>query len=217
MQETMAATTEKTATSLGSWLGDRLGLESIREFIAHKSVPKHSATMWYYFGGITLFLFVIQVLTGILLLLYYRPTTAEAYESVQFIVTRVKFGWLVRSVHSWSANLMILTAFIHMFSVVFLHAYRKPRELTWLSGICCWDWLWVSGSAATSCLGIPFPTSLRRSAPTWPGSLPVIGPPMARFLRGGEEVAGRRSLASSASMWRFYRDSQRLSCCSIWR
>ena len=74
-------------------------------------------------------------MTGILLLFYYRPTTAEAYESVQFIMTKVEFGWLIRSVHSWSANLMILAAFIHMFSVVFLHAYRKPRELTWLSGI----------------------------------------------------------------------------------
>ncbi len=74
----------------------------------------HSATIWYYFGGITLFLFVIQVLTGILLLLYYRPTPAEAFESVQFIMTRVEFGWLVRSIHSWAANLMILTAFIHM-------------------------------------------------------------------------------------------------------
>jgi cytochrome b6 len=67
--------------------------------------------------------------------LYYRPTAAEAYESVQFIVTRVVFGWLIRSIHSWSANLMILAAFVHMFSVVFLRAYRKPREMTWLSGI----------------------------------------------------------------------------------
>ena len=75
------------------------------------------------------------MVTGILLLFYYRPTTTEAYESVQFIMTKVEFGWLIRSVHSWSANLMILAAFIHMFSVVFLHAYRKPRELTWLSGI----------------------------------------------------------------------------------
>ncbi len=118
-----------------AWLEERLALAGVREFVAHKTVPVHSATAWYYFGGITLFLFVIQVLTGILLLLYYQPTATEAYESVQFIVTRVQFGWLIRSIHSWSANLMILTAFIHMFSVVFLHAYRRPREVTWLSGI----------------------------------------------------------------------------------
>src|SRR5437762_12543111 len=91
--------------------------------------------MWYYFGGITLFFFTIQVMTGILLLPYYRPMVTEAYESVQFIVTRVQFGWLIRSIHSWSANLMIFSAFVHMFSVAFLHAYRRPREVTWLSGL----------------------------------------------------------------------------------
>ena len=112
------------------WLEERLGLASIREFIAHKTVPQHSHTMWYYFGGITLFLFVIQVLTGTLLLLYYRPSPAEAYESVQFIMTRVSFGWLIRSIHSWSANLMILSAMIHMFSVVFLRAYRRPHPVS---------------------------------------------------------------------------------------
>src|SRR5690349_11978794 len=93
------------------WFDERLGLSSIREFMAHKMVPVHSATMWYYFGGVTLFLFTIQVMTGVLLLLYYRPSPTEAYESVQFIVTKVQFGWLVRSIHSWSANLMILAAF----------------------------------------------------------------------------------------------------------
>ncbi len=77
-----------------AWLDERLGLASIREFIAHKTVPVHSGTIWYYFGGVTLFLFVVQVMTGILLLLYYRPTAGEAYESVQFIMTRVQFGWL---------------------------------------------------------------------------------------------------------------------------
>src|SRR5215469_2979560 len=117
------------------WLDERLGLSSIRKLIEHKAVPLHSATMWYYFGGITLFLFGIQVCTGILLLLYYRPTASEAFESVQYITTKVQFGWLIRSIHSWSANLMVFTAFAHMFSVFFMRAYRKPRELTWISGV----------------------------------------------------------------------------------
>src|SRR5947208_9056646 len=86
------------------WFEERLGLSSVREFLSHKTVPVHSATMWYYFGGITLFLFTIQVMTGVLLLLYYRPSPTEAYESVQFIVTKVQFGWLVRSIPSWSAT-----------------------------------------------------------------------------------------------------------------
>jgi quinol-cytochrome oxidoreductase complex cytochrome b subunit len=173
-----------------SWLEERLALGGIREFIAHKTVPVHSATVWYYFGGITLFLFVIQVLTGILLLLYYRPTTTEAYESVQFIMTRVQFGWLIRSVHSWSANLMILTAFIHMFSVVFLHAYRKPREVTWLSGIVL---LGLALGFGFSGYLLPWNTIsyfATKVGTDMAASLPGIGPPLARFLRGGEDVGG---------------------------
>jgi cytochrome b6 len=172
------------------WLEERLGLAGVREFIRHKSVPVHSATMWYYFGGITLFLFVIQVLTGILLLLYYRPTIGEAFESVQFITSRVEFGWLVRSIHSWSANLMILGAFIHMFSVVFLRAYRRPREVTWLSGVV------LLGLA----LGFGFSGYLlpwnevsyfaTKVGTDMAASLPGIGPPLARYLRGGDDVGG---------------------------
>src|SRR5207249_1684408 len=77
----------------------------------------------------------IQVATGILLLLYYRPSAEEAYESVQFLMAEVQFGWLIRSIHAWSANLMILALFIHLFSVLLLKAYRRPREITWMSGV----------------------------------------------------------------------------------
>src|SRR6266496_1023478 len=103
--------------------------------VQKKEVPLHRHSIWYYFGGMTLFLFVVQVVTGILLLLYYRPSSENAFESVQFIITEVKFGWLIRSIHSWSANLMIATLFIHMFSVFFLRAYYPPREITWISGV----------------------------------------------------------------------------------
>ncbi len=173
-----------------AWLEERLGLASLREFIAHKTVPVHSGTIWYYFGGITLFLFVIQVLTGILLLLYYRPTPTEAYESVQFIVTRVEFGWLIRSIHSWSANLMILTAFIHMFSVVFLRGYRRPRELTWLSGIVL---LGLALAFGFSGYLLPWNTVsffATKVGTDMAASIPWAGPALARFLRGGEDVSG---------------------------
>src|SRR5689334_6079519 len=124
----------KTET-LTLWLDDRLGIKSIAALAEHKEVPLHKHSIWYYFGGMTLFLFTVQVGTGILLLLYYRPSAENAFESVQFIITEVQFGWLIRSVHSWSANLLILALFIHMFSVYFLSAYRSPREVTWLTGV----------------------------------------------------------------------------------
>jgi cytochrome b6 len=183
------ALTQKTKR-LEGWFEERFGLADVRKFLAHKTVPVHSATIWYYFGGITLFLFVIQVLTGILLLLYYRPTTSEAYESVQFIMTRVRYGWLVRSIHSWSANLMILAAFIHMFSVVFLRSFRRPREVTWLSGIVL---LGLSLAFGFSGYLLPWNTIsyfATKVGTDMAASLPWIGEPLARFLRGGDEVGG---------------------------
>ena len=172
------------------WFDQRLGLASLRRLMGHKTVPLHSASIWYYFGGITLFLFVIQVLTGILLLLYYRPTTTEAYESVQFIMTRVKFGWLVRSIHSWSSNLMILAAFIHMFSVVFLHAYRKPREVTWLSGIALLGLVLAFGFSGYLLPWNKVSYFATKVGTDMAGSVPFIGAYMARFLRGGNDVGG---------------------------
>src|SRR6476646_12176793 len=171
-------------------MDERLGMDSIRGILAHKTVPVHSATMWYYFGGITLFLFLIQVVTGILLLFYYRPTTAEAYESVQFIMTKVEFGWLIRSVHSWSANLMILAAFIHMFSVVFLRAFRRPRELTWLSGIAL---LGLALAFGFSGYLLPWNTVsyfATKVGTDMAAAVPVVGEHIARFLRGGNDVGG---------------------------
>jgi len=180
----------ETEPARRGWFEERLGLDSVRAFLRHKTVPRHSGTMWYYFGGITLFLFLIQVATGILLLLYYRPSPVEAYESIQFIMTRVEFGWLIRSVHSWSANLMILTAFIHMFGVVFLRAYRRPREVTWLSGIML---LGLALAFGFSGYLLPWNTIAyfaTKVGTDLAGDVPVIGPWLARFLRGGDQVGG---------------------------
>jgi cytochrome b6 len=175
---------------LASWFDERLALNSIREFSAHKKVPVHSGSIWYTFGGITLFLFVIQVLTGILLLVYYRPTPQDAFESVQFIMTRVSYGWLIRSIHSWSANLMILSAFIHMFSVVFLHAYRRPREVVWFSGV---GLLGLALAFGFSGYLLPWNTIsffATKVGTDIPATIPWIGPVLTRYLRGGSSVGG---------------------------
>jgi len=119
---------------LWHWLDERIGLKDLEKLARKKEIPVHPHSIWYYFGGMTLFLFMVQVLSGILLLLYYRPSATEAYESIQFLMTEVEFGWLIRSIHSWSANLMVFAMFIHLFSALLLTAYRAPRELTWLSG-----------------------------------------------------------------------------------
>ena len=179
------------------WLDERLGLSAIREVAAHKTVPVHSATRWYYFGGITLFLFGVQVVTGILLMFYYRPTTAEGFESVRFIMTRVEFGWLIRSIHSWSANLMIFVAFVHMFSVVFTHAYRPPRELTWASGIVLLGLMLGFGFSGYLLPWNQISYFATKVGADVAGSTPVIGGTIARILRGGEDVG-------AATLTRFF-------------
>ena len=125
-------TTKKLTNSLYQWTDERLGLSELAAFARHKTVPVHSQSFWYYWGGISLFLFLVQCFTGVLLLVYYRPG-AEAYESVRQITFVMHFGWLIRSAHAWSANLMIFAILVHMFSVYFMKAYRKPREFGWAS------------------------------------------------------------------------------------
>jgi cytochrome b6 len=138
----------------------------------------------------TLFLFGVQVGTGALLLLYYRPSAAEAYESVQFIMTRVPFGWLVRSIHAWSANLMVATAVAHLLSVVWLQAYRRPREVTWVSGVAL-----LGLTLAFGFTGYLLPWNELAFFATRVGTdlahtVPVVGTFLVRFMRGGDDVTG---------------------------
>ena len=173
-----------------AWLDERLPIADVLAMLRHKTVPQHRYSLWYYFGGMTLFLFIVQVITGGLLLLYYRPSSSEAYESVAFIVTRVPFGWLVRSVHAWSANLMVAMAFAHLFSVLFLHAYRRPRELTWISGV-----LLLLLTLAFGFTGYLLPWNevsffATRVGTDIAATIPGIGHFIVRFLRGGDDVTG---------------------------
>jgi quinol-cytochrome oxidoreductase complex cytochrome b subunit len=186
------ATSEKTIrdTKIYNWLDKRFQIKSLEEYAKKKSVPKYRETIWYYFGGIALLLFVVQVVTGILLLMYYKGTADTAFESVQFISTKIHFGWLIRSVHSWSANLMILAVFIHMFSVYFLKAFREPRELTWYSGIFL---LFLSLAFGFSGYLLPWNTLAffaTKVGTDIAGQLPVVGEYILKLLRGGDDVTG---------------------------
>lgn len=186
-----------TRASIKDWLDARLDLSALSHLAEKKEVPVHRHSIWYYFGGMTLFLFIVQVTTGIMLLLYYRPSAESAFESVQFIMTEVPFGWLIRSIHSWSANLMIATLFVHMFSVYFMKAYRSPRELTWVGGVLL---LFVALCFGFSGYLLPwnklafFATKVGTEIA---GVVPIVGRFVLRFLRGGDDVTG-------ATLTRFY-------------
>ena len=181
---------EKPLAKAYRWIDERYEIDNLVEYMGGKQVPQHKHSLWYYFGGITLFLFTVQVVTGLLLLMYYRPGADTAYESVQYIVTTVPFGWLIRSIHSWSANLMIFAAFIHMFSAYFTFSYRKPRELTWVSGI-----IMLALAMAFGFSGYLLPYNqlayfATRVGTGMAGAVPLIGDNLLAITRGGEEVTG---------------------------
>jgi quinol-cytochrome oxidoreductase complex cytochrome b subunit len=183
--------------SVRGWLDARIGLTDLGKIARKKEIPVHRHSIWYYLGGMTLFLFTVQVVTGILLLLYYRPSAEEAYESVQFLMAEVQFGWLVRSIHAWSANLMIFALFVHMLSVLLLRAYRPPREITWLSGMALFGL--SLGLGFTGYL-LPWNTLAlfaTKVGTDIPGAVPVVGNFIRLVLRGGEDVTG-------ATLTRFY-------------
>jgi len=172
------------------WIEERFPIAVIREAVAHKTVPVHRFSICYYFGGITLFFFMIQVATGILLMLYYRPSANEAFESVEFVMTTVPFGWLIRSIHSWSANLMIFFALVHLITVYFMKAYRKPREITWVTGSLL---LFIGMAFGFSGYLLPwnqlafFATNVGTDIA---GAVPLVGEYILHFLRGGSRVTG---------------------------
>ena len=182
---------------LRAWLDARIGLEDLVKIARKKEVPVHRHTVWYYLGGMTLFLFMVQVSTGILLLLYYRPSAEEAFESIQFLMAEVQFGWLIRSVHAWAANLMIFTLFVHLFSVLLLKAYRPPREVTWFSGVALMGLAMGFGFTGYLLPWNELAYFATKVGTEITGAVPVMGPFLGRLLRGGDDVTG-------ATLTRFY-------------
>jgi cytochrome b6 len=163
-------------------------LTEVLEYFSRKTVPRHRHSVWYYFGGLTLFFLTIQFVTGILLALYYKPSLEGAYESVRELINHVPYGWLVRSIHAWSSNLMIGCLFVHAFSTFLMKAYRKPRELMWVSGSLL---LFLSlGFGFTGYL-LPWDTMAYFATligTEVPKTVPLIGDWGVSLLKGEEEI-----------------------------
>jgi quinol-cytochrome oxidoreductase complex cytochrome b subunit len=170
----------------GSWIEQRTGARALLAALLHVRIPVEARTL--YFGGIALFLFGIQVATGTLLALYYKPTPEAAYDSVLFVMSDVSFGWLIRSIHHWAANLMILFVFLHLGRVFVQAAYKYPRELTWIVGIGLLGITLVFGFT-----GYLLPWDQRAYWATVvgteiAGSVPIVGEQLLLLLRGGVDV-----------------------------
>lgn len=175
---------------LKDWVGERYDIEGLRGFIRSKYVPSHRMDIWYFAGGLTLFLFVFQFITGMALALYYVPQAEHAHKSIIDIVTKLNMGWLFRSLHHWGAQLAIAVLFVHVFSTLLLKAYRKPRELLWVTGFVMLGISIFFGLSGYFLLWDERAFAAVRVATGGAGNLPLIGGFVKGFLRGDLDVTG---------------------------
>jgi ubiquinol-cytochrome c reductase cytochrome b subunit len=171
---------------LTGWVERRARSRGLIAALMHVRVPANAKT--FYLGGITLFLFVVQVVTGTLLALYYKPTPETAYDSVTAITSDVTFGWLIRSTHHWAANLMIVFLVLHLLRIFFQAAYKYPRELIWLVGAGL-----LLATIGFGFTGYLLPWDQRAFWATTvgteiAGSVPVVGDALLQLLRGGTDI-----------------------------
>ena len=178
------------------WFQERLEIQAIADDITSKYVPPH-VNIFYCLGGITLTCFIVQVATGFAMTFYYRPTVTEAFASVQFIMTEVNFGWLIRSVHRWSASMMVLNMILHVCRVYLTGGFKKPRELTWVTGVAL-----ASVTVSFGVTGYSLPWD---QVGYWackivtgvPEAVPIVGGLIVQVLRGGVSVG-------QSTLTRFY-------------
>jgi hypothetical protein len=173
------------------WVDARYGIKAPLEKALNKPVPTHALKWFYCLGGITAMLFAVLGVTGILLAFHYKPTPAEAYASIQFIESEVRFGAATRAIHHWAANGMIVMCVAHMLRVFISGAYKAPRELNWVGGV-----LLLFMTLAFGFTGYLLPWDQRAFWATTVGTeiaggVPDLGPLVLVFLRSGWTVSAQ--------------------------
>jgi ubiquinol-cytochrome c reductase cytochrome b subunit len=169
------------------WLDSRLNLKPIEKTLLDEPIPG-GASWIYVFGSATLFLFVLQAVTGMFLAVYYAPTPDHAYDSVQFIERDVTFGAFVRGLHHWGASAMVVAIGLHMLQAFLYGAYKPPREVMWMVGVVLF--LVVLGFAFTGYL-LPWDQNAYWATQigiNMVGTVPLVGEFFMRVLRGGDTL-----------------------------
>lgn len=169
-------------------MNERYDLGGIEALIRAKYVPSHRYDLSYFTGGVTLFLFFVQFITGMGLSLYYVPQPEYAYKSILDIVTKLNMGWFFRSLHHWGAQLTIAALLIHFFVNLLLKAYRKPRELLWITGFAMLGICFLAGLSGYFLLWDERAFTAVRVATGGAGNIPIIGGFIKVLLRGGLDV-----------------------------
>ena len=181
---------KNTTQKILKWIDNRFPLSKMwKEHMSEYYAPKNF-NFWYYFGSLALLIFGMQVLSGIWLTMFYNPSSLEAFDSVEYIMRDVKFGWLIRYVHSTGASFFFIVIYLHIFRGLLYGSYKKPRELLWIIGViiflcllaeCFFGYLLPWGNM--SFWGAQVITSLF-------GAIPIIGDSLVEWIRGDFTVSG---------------------------
>jgi len=172
---------------------ERTGASGVTRALLYRKVPK--GVNWFYtLGSATLFVFLVQAVTGVVLAMYYDPAASRAYDSVQYITSDVFLGELLRGMHRWGATVMVVLVFLHMARTFFFGAYKYPRELNWVIGV-----VLLVLTLVMSFTGYLLPFDQRSFWATVVGvningTAPFLGPYLSDFLRAGPEF-GATTLA----------------------
>jgi menaquinol-cytochrome c reductase cytochrome b subunit len=171
------------------WLEERSGLVGGLKYFLFRRVP--AETNWFHtLGSATLTAFLVQLVTGVILAMYYKPDPESAYGSIQNITNDLTLGWLVRGMHRWGASVFIILLFLHMGRVFLFGAYKYPRELNWLIGV-----ILLTLALAEGLTGYLLPWDQTAYWATVVAininaNAPIVGPFLGDFLRGGAEIGG---------------------------
>lgn len=180
---------------LSAWIYERIPVsgEQLAE-LTNEPVPNHLKRWWFCLGGTPAYLFVVQIVTGILLAMYYQPSPGTAYESIRYITEEATYGWFLRSMHKWAATLMIAAVILHQMRVFFTGAYRRPRELNWMIGMGLLMATLLTGFTGYSLVFEQLSYWGATVAANISDAAPVVGSTAKLMLLGGEEY-NERTLA----------------------
>jgi menaquinol-cytochrome c reductase cytochrome b subunit len=180
------------------WLEERSGLIGGIKYFLFRKVPGDT-DWWQTLGSATLTAFLVQLGTGVILAMYYKPDPNSAYQSVQHINNDVTLGWLVRGMHRWGASVFIILIFFHMARVFLFGAYKFPRELNWIVGVLLLPLALLEGFSGYL---LPYDQTAYWATVVGiniNGTAPFLGPYIASFLRGGADI-GPETLARFYSL-----------------
>jgi len=175
-----------SGSGVSEWLRDRIGWEQIRAALEAHRAPRRS--FFFYLGSITAFLLLVQVTSGVLLVLYYQPDATQAFGSVQRIDGGIPYGHLVRAVHVWASDLFVASVLAHLLTILIRRSFKPPHELSWLSGLVA---LFLSIGLAFTGAVLPWNQTAythARVGSEFAKYVPLIGPWLKRFMRGGDEI-----------------------------